>query len=296
MISILICSANPILLKQFSENVKQNIGVEYELLFFDNQKIGKGICEVYNILADQSKYEYLCFVHEDVLIRTKDWGKILLDIFLDQNIGLIGIAGAKYKSKYFSGWFTGVKALDCANYTHLGQRGEEKIFLNPDEESDIQKVVCIDGVFMCCRKDIWHRTRFNDQLLKGFHFYDLDFSLRALNLQDVIVTYRIDVVHITSGGNFGNDWCETAMLFHNYNNPLLPANIKINRGVNWETRIVKTTLDYLKSYSITLRNRIKWIYLQRLFLKPKFYYSILKFVTYKPLSLAKIHNLFRFKQ
>lgn len=293
MISILVCSANPILLKQFSENVKQNIGIEYELLFFDNQKTGKGICEVYNILAEQSKYEYLCFVHEDVLIRTKDWGKILLDIFLDQNIGLIGIAGAKYKSKYFSGWFTGVKALDCANYTHLGQRGEEKVFLNPDKESDIQKVVCIDGVFMCCRKDVWHRTRFNDQLLKGFHFYDIDFSIRAAKICDLVVSYKINLTHLTEGGDYTNNWVETAINYHTtFKNLFSVSCIDVNSNAT-DKIIVKSALDHLKTYRIELKNKLKWIRRQKLHKMPFLYYSILKFLLYTPLKLSAVHKIFK---
>ncbi len=223
MISILVCSANPVLLKQFSENVKQNIGIEYELLFFDNQKINKGICEVYNDLAEKSAYNYLCFVHEDVLIKSKNWGKVLLDTFqADKKIGLIGVAGAKYKSKYFSGWFTGVKSLDCAYYTHLGQKGEETVLLKPDQDRDIQKVVCIDGVFMCCRKDLWEKNKFNQSYFKGFHFYDIDFSIRAAQICDLVVSYTIDLIHLTEGGDYTNNWVETAINYHTAYKKLLP--------------------------------------------------------------------------
>jgi hypothetical protein len=293
MISILVCSANPVLLKQFLENVEQNIGVEYEFLFFDNQKIGKGICEVYNNLAEKSKYNYLCFVHEDVLIKTKDWGKILLDIFSDEKIGLIGVAGAKYKSKYFSGWFTGVQSLDCAHYTHHGQKGEEKVLLNPDKESDIQKVVCIDGVFMCCRKDVWQNVKFNESYFKGFHFYDIDFSLKAAKLCDLAVTYKVELTHLTEGGDYTNNWVETAINYHTTYKKLLPVScsgIDINRADN---TIIKSALDHLKTYRIHLNNKLRWITVQKLHKVPSLYYSVLKFLLYQPLRLSMVHKIFK---
>ena len=76
MISVLICSADNSLLNQVKANIEQTIGVEHEILFFDNLE-KKGICEVYNSLAAQAKFSYLCFVHEDILFQTLNWGLLL---------------------------------------------------------------------------------------------------------------------------------------------------------------------------------------------------------------------------
>lgn len=296
MISILVCSANPVLLKQFSENVQENIGIEYELLFFDNQIAKKGICEVYNDLALRSSYEYLCFIHEDVLINTKNWGKILVDIFqLDDGIGLIGVAGAKYKSKYFSGWFTGVESLDCAYYTHFGQKGEEIVLLNPNKERNVQKVVCIDGVFMCCRKNVWERNKFNEFYFKGFHFYDIDFSIRASKICDVIVSYKVDLIHLTEGGDYTNNWVETAIDYHSVYQNILPVSCNHVDKDSVDKTIIKSALDHLKTYKIKLNNKLKWIIVQRLHKMPSCYYAVLKFLLYNPLRLSYLHKYLKAK-
>ena len=291
MISVLICSGNPHLLKQAKDNIEETIGVEHEILCFDNQEVNHGICRVYNRLASGAKFNHLCFVHEDVLFQTTDWGKKILETFLnDSQVGLLGIAGCKYKSQYFSGWFSNTKELDCANYIHQYKDGTESVYLSPSNDTSLQEVVCIDGVFMCCKKDSWEKNKFNENLLKGFHFYDIDFSLRIAHSYKVVVTYDVLLTHITTGGDYSSKWVETAISYHEEVKVYLPySKITVNKKIA-DNNIILAMLDFLKNYKISFGNKIKWIVLQKLFLHPKYYYAILKFALYKPLGLKTIHK------
>lgn len=290
MISVLICSVNRGLLEKVTENIRNTIGIPFEILSFDNRIAKKGICEVYNQLASKSKFEYLCFIHEDVLLRTDDWGKIITEIFLSHpTTGLVGIAGSKYKSAHFSGWYTGVKELDCANYIHQYSSKTEHVLLSPSGNK-LEEVVCIDGVFMCCTKSSWSKISFDEKLLKGFHFYDIDFSLRMAHEYKVLVTFDIELVHITTGGDYSNNWVKTAILYHQKKKAVLPfAKTSINIK-KIDKRVIITTMDHLKNYKIDLSNKIKWIVFQKLYLNPSFYYAILKFILYEPWGLKKIHS------
>ena len=296
MISVLICSINPGLLQQVSTNIEETIGTEYEIVSIDNRTAGKGICSVYNILAARAKFSYLCFIHEDIKFTEKGWGKALLNNFSsDPDIGLIGVAGSKYKSSYFSGWFANVRELDCANYIHQYERGFEKVYLSPDNDMRLQEVVCIDGVFMCCKRQTWESQRFDEKVLSGFHFYDIDFSLRSAHACKVVVSYNVDLIHITSGGDYGNNWVETAIRYHHlYKNQLPFSKVQVDKKLA-DKRVVKATLDFLKNYDISFGNKVKWIRFQKLDLFPDLYYDILKLFFYKPLRLKKIHNLLRSK-
>ena len=294
MISVIICSINPELLSGVAVTIEKTIGLPFELLYFDNREAKKSICKVYNELAEKAKFSYLCFVHEDVILETNDWGKIISDIFInDSTIGLIGIAGCKYKSAYFSGWFSNIKELDCANYTHKFKNGRiEKVYLSPSSNVDLQEVVCIDGVFICCLKEAWQTTKFDDNLLKGFHFYDIDFSVRVALKYKVVVTYAIQIVHITSGGDYGNNWIGTALLFHQNRRNLLPfSKILVDQKMA-DAEIISTTLDFLKNYKISVANKLQWIVEQNLMMSPLHYYAILKFLLYQPLGLKKVHTKF----
>lgn len=296
MLSIIICSNNPELFNQVQKNIQQTIGINYEILYFDNRKINKGICSVYNELAAKSKFSYLCFLHEDILIQTKDWGIKLIEIFsTDDKIGLIGIAGCKYKSQYFSGWFSGLKELDCANYIHQYKNGSEFVHLSPSDSDGLEEVVCIDGVFMCCTKEAWSKNQFNEKLLTGFHFYDIDFSLKIAHSYKVVVTYHLQLTHITTGGDYSSNWINIAIKYHQHKRDELPfSKITVDNSFV-DKSVIKTTMDFLKMYHISFRNKIKWVTLQELYLSPAYYYSILKFLFYTPLRLKFIHNLFKTK-
>jgi hypothetical protein len=292
MISILICSAENSYLDQVRKNIKETIGVEHEILFFDNSKKRFGICAVYNQLAKQAKFPYLCFVHEDILLQTMNWGKILIDICSSRSgIGLIGIAGCKYKSNLFSGWYSGFTKLDCENITHRHNNKVEIMNLKPDKENLIE-VVCIDGVFMFSRKDIWERVKFNEKQITGFHFYDIDYSLNVSASSTVFVTYDIDIIHINKGGDFGNDWVETAIFFHSFFKSKLPSTKLATLSYKEELMIAKTWLDFLASYKISLKNKWKWITIQHLHHHTYLYYSIAKFLFYEPLQLKYLHKVF----
>jgi glycosyl transferase family 2 len=293
MISILICSADNSLLGQARRNIEQTIGVEHEILFFDNLE-KKGICEVYNYLAGRAKFSYLCFVHEDVLFQTANWGVVIGDIFsANHAIGVVGVAGSKYKSKCFSGWYSGIRSFDCANILHRYSYGDESIYLQPHSENALEEVVCLDGVFICSRKEIWQHSKFNEADLKGFHFYDIDFSLRASAICSLAVSFNINIIHITTGGDFGNNWVKTAIEYHSRSGKLLPGTKLINHSNSIEERISKTWLDFLKGYRISWKNKLRWIRMQKLHYKPALYYPIVRFLFYEPFGIGKFRKLFK---
>ena len=233
-------------------------------------------------------------MHEDILFKTDNWGRLLKDMLeRHPEIGLIGVAGTRYKSRAYSGWYSGVPALDRYNIFHRtngtdhGMRGAAK------SEDAIHEVVCIDGVFMFCRKAVWESVKFDDQLLKGFHLYDLDFSLRAAKITGVAVAANIDIVHITQGGDFNDAWMKETMRYHQAKKAALPQFVAGADMAGAEELIIKNWLDRLKVQSISLKLKRQWIVGQGLHKKPGLWYETLKFLFYAPLGLKKIHQLFR---
>jgi hypothetical protein len=290
MISVLICSADNSLLNQVKTNIEQTIGVEHEILSFDNLE-KKGICEVYNILASRAKFSYLCFVHEDILFHTLSWGRVLDDIFSkNPAIGVVGVAGSKYKSKCFSGWYSGVQAFDCANILHRYSYGDESIYLQPNKGNALEEVVCLDGVFICSRKEVWQQLKFNETDVKGFHFYDIDFSLRASRICRIAVSYDINMIHLTKGGDFGNNWVDTAIEYHIRYGSMFPCTKLFDHSHPIEVKISETWLDVLKKYRISWKNKWRWIRMQKLYDKPVLYYPIVRFLFYEPVGIEKFHK------
>jgi hypothetical protein len=293
MISILICSVNPNYLQQVSENIRQTIGLDYELLVMDNRKENLPICQVYNQLASRAAHPYLLFLHEDVAFQTISWGPFLLAQFTnDTSVGVIGIAGSIYKSVVPSGWFTGLKKMDYFNILHDNKGVVKKIRDEHDDRIIAAEVKVLDGVFLACRKSLWQEIRFNEQLLHGFHFYDIDFSLRASFKYKNIVLRNLNMIHYTVGGDFGEPWVQAAFLFHHHYHHLLAGNDDSSSSHN-DTIVFKSWLDLLKNEKIIFMSRIKWIWVQKKYISFLNLYSVFLFLMYRPLQLYRLHAFYK---
>ncbi|MCF0056996.1 glycosyltransferase [Dyadobacter sp. CY356] len=230
MISIIICSANAEELSEVSKNIDETIGVAYEIIGIDNSNGKRGICAVYNEGKQRAKFDILCFMHEDIEIKTQNWGTILLGIFSEnKEIGVVGVAGGGYKALAPSGWY-------CVEYDSpdrsfqnviqgykLNDKDEIHAYHNPYQQQ-LSEVVCADGMWLAARKDILDEKPFDEKLLKGFHGYDVDFCLNIFGKHKIVVTYDILMKH-SSEGNFGREWLESILKLHRKWNAHFPLTV-----------------------------------------------------------------------
>lgn len=112
MISIIVSSINTEQNILFKKNIEGTIGVPYELLIHDNRETKWGLCKIYNHYARISKYDILCFFHEDISFETINWGNIIIDFFnRHQKQALSASPGRPLKPKIFQvGVLTGKHA------------------------------------------------------------------------------------------------------------------------------------------------------------------------------------------
>lgn len=225
MISVIICSVNPEHLKELSWNIEATVGLPYELLAFDNRIENNGISKVYNDAAAKSKYNILCFIHEDIKFHTKNWGQVLVNVLKDKKNGLVGVSGAVYKSKYPGTW----SACDSSFYrTHSIQhyKNTPKPIIhefNPEQE-DVSEVAVIDGVFMAITKKIFYQFHFDQKSFPSFHGYDLDYSLQISTRYKVVITHQILLEHF-SEGNLNGTWIENSLKLHEKWKNTLPVSL-----------------------------------------------------------------------
>ena len=192
MLSIIISSYQPHYYQALEKNIAETIGIPYEVIKVDNP--GKmGICEAYNHGAQKAQYDYLLFLHEDVLFETPNWGLILTQLLSKKSIGCVGLAGGDYVSTYPLPWWQNKER----RFLHLNQisTNEEKKINRLTEHKN---VIFLDGVFIACRRNIFLETRFSDYL-QGFHGYDMDFSWRASQTHQNIVSHEITLTHFSAG-------------------------------------------------------------------------------------------------
>jgi hypothetical protein len=263
MLSIIICSRTQAISSDLSENIKNKIGCEYELIVIDNSQNTYSIFEAYNLGIDRSKGNYLCFIHDDILFHTIGWGNVLQRIFNeDQQIGLIGIAGAKSKTKMPSLWWScPIEDKIASIIQHIPNRETERWNSGFGKESLIE-VVAVDGVFMAMRKD--DRIRFNTKMT-GFHNYDLNLSFECEKLgYKIMVTNEILIEHF-SLGTIKEEWVESSYQLYTLYKNSLPLNLE-NNNPNKKQEIanaiwfINECLKF-KKYKIALTIWLKLFYL-----------------------------------
>ncbi|MBC7913731.1 MAG: hypothetical protein H7Y07_06370 [Pyrinomonadaceae bacterium] len=274
MISIIICSKDRKMLDSISKNVEETIGAPYEIIPIDNS-LGKfGICKAYNDGGLKAKYEFLCFMHEDIFFETNDWGSKVINHLQDKSVGLIGVLGGDGKPKVPVSWVAG-DFCDMEAHMIVHYPDENKtpgvlvpqfslLTASPDDTSPIKQVACIDGVWMCTRKDVFEKFKFDDKTLEGFHAYDIDYSLQVLTEFKVCVVFDV-LLHHYSMGNFDKKF----------------MNHKIKLNYKWR-----------KKLPLSLKNLSEDDYLKQHWLAMDVFINKLIQLDYKLLFILKQHLVF----
>ena len=198
MISIIICSRNLSVLSKLKENITATIGVDFEIIAIDNSTNKFSIQSAYNSGISKSVYPYLCFIHEDLLFRTLNWGQQLISHLNMPNCGIVGIAGGKIITNVPAQW------SNEKSYIHILQhkKGNSTPILlkNPINTSiNRESAIVVDGVFLSMKKNIVENIGF-DEKIAGFHGYDYDISIQTTVAGYTnFVVYDILIEHYSSG-------------------------------------------------------------------------------------------------
>lgn len=275
MISIIICSRTPAISKDLSENIQNTVGCDHELVIIDNSENAYSIFEAYNLGIKQSKGEYLCFAHDDILFHTKGWGLLVLNIF-DQNkkLGLLGVAGAKTKTKMPSAWWDcpdGDKLLYLRQHLRDGSIDDWK---KGFADKNIEKVVAIDGVFMIAKRD--KRFRFQKSF-KGFHCYDLNISFEYIKLGYTIMVSNLILVEHFSLGKLDKNWYFSTLQMHKLYSNLLP--LKAKEGIAPNDFEFRNGTNFIKGLLFhRFKKQAFLLWLQLIVVKPisRFHFNFLK--------------------
>lgn len=219
MISIIVCSVNKELLKILKLNVFNTIGTTYEIIAIDNQVTDYSIAQAYNLGASRAKYEYLCFIHEDILFHTHNWGVNLVKHLENVKISLIGIFGCTVKSKIPSGVYSTVENLNRVNQILAVDNQTIPYYHNPYSEK-YAEVATLDGMFLACSKENWEKDNFGEDMPTKFHGYDVDFSLAQQKNGVVAVVFDITLQH-ASTGTYSRQWIDSQLyIINKYKNNL----------------------------------------------------------------------------
>lgn len=182
--------------------------------------------EIYNKGLAESKNDIVVFLHDDLIIETKNMNEKIVKLF-EKNVdyGIIGIAGT---TDLVSGVWWEIKKSMVGKVYHEqdGKRWLSK-YSNESYVDKLKDVVCIDGLFMMVHKQRIKKTF--DTSFPGFHFYDIPFSIsNYIENVKIGVTTKFDIVH-KSIGQTNDDWESNKVLFEEKFGNILPLKLTDNK-------------------------------------------------------------------
>lgn len=255
MISLITCSTRKDIPDVLKENIKNSIGVPYELVIIDNSKNEYSIFEAYNLGVEKAKYSILCFIHEDIMFRSSNWGYLLCRaIGTDSSIGVIGAIGSTMVFQNPFGWWDGPAVghiIDSKKRKHIAAN----FYPCSDLEPILSDAVTCDGLFLAMPKNIFDKVKFDTKTFTGFHCYDMDTCLQAFTLGYRVVVLENMVIEHFSSGNLNQALVDSYhLLYEKWKNQLPIACNHITQD-----ELLQCNANYLK---LLLNNR-RWILVRR---------------------------------
>lgn len=215
MISIIICSRQKDINHIIRENISKTIGISFEIIIIDNSDDNYSIFSAYNEGVKNAKYPILCFIHEDIVFRTNNWGKLLCKAFeANSKIGMIGVIGSNMIFDFTWGWWTApqIGKIIQSNKT---KRITSKYRQCLDEHPILLNAAICDGLFLAFPKIIFDQISFDENTYKGFHGYDMDISMQVLvSGYEIKVIQNILIEHF-SFGSINESFIDACYLFNN---------------------------------------------------------------------------------
>ena len=152
------------------------------------------------------------------------------------------------------------------------EKNNSKFYSNISEST---KAFALDGVFLAVKKTVYKEFLF-DEVVKGFHGYDTDFSLRVATKYNNYVISNILIEHYSKGN---------PDVFFFKNNVLIRRKIKNNFNKIFEEDIEKCSFQiflekYFKYYKFNVKNVIFTLNFLSFNLSFKSYISIMKSYLY----------------
>ena len=274
MLSIIICSRNKVLSKEFTENIKVTVSVDYEIVYIDNSENKYSIFAAYNLGITQSKYPYLCFVHEDVFFHTSDWGEKVISHLQDTKTGIIGVAGSDLVTRIPASWANMISQGHNIILTDNARKKPTEIILLPKNYNlSKRSSIILDGLFMCMRKDLTNKIHF-DENLKGFHGYDYDISLQSIMVGYTnYVIYDIKLEHFSGGKTSILYFRNLISIFKKWENNL-PI---IGDNVTLEERLEIPEIERKKLYQLTKKMVRKGFGIEEIKTEVSYYANMISF-------------------
>ena len=255
MLSIIVCSRNSKLKPDFTNNINNTIGIDYELICIDNSENKYTIFSAYNEGLKQTKYKNLCFLHDDVYFETPDWGKKIMIHLSTPNVGLLGMAGGDAAFRVPYDWTALNPSVNIQHEVKNIVGSTELIFAPKNYANALRSVVMLDGVMLCAKREVFEIIKF-DESLGSFHGYDFDISLQSTFAgYNNYVMYDISLIHFSHGIMDATYFQTMVNVFKKWEKhlPIFEHNISLEERKNCIPQVEKQRLNKLLKRMVRAR-------------------------------------------
>lgn len=207
---------------EHKEHIEKTCGLKgIQVIEYVNN--GEGLTKPYNKLLNAALYDIVVFLHDDIEIKTNNWGNKLIKHYKrNTEYGILGVAGSKSLPESGKWWEDTRKMYGNVYHTHEGKTWLSAY--SKDIGNQLEETVIVDGVFFSVHKKRIKET-FGENF-EGFHFYDVDFTFRN-HIKGVKVGVHFDIkINHFSIGETNDEWENNRNKFSEINKDILPVNIK----------------------------------------------------------------------
>jgi hypothetical protein len=206
MISIIICSVNPLLFSRIQAHYAQLLGAEpFEIIGIHD---AKGLCEGYNRGLAQSRGDPVIFCHDDIEIWTPEFLPRLRRHL--QRFDVIGVAGSS--RLVAPTWGAAARPYTAGQITHPVVGAFQVTFFGAHHRA-MAGMQALDGLFLAFRRAAIQCLGWDADTFRGFHCYDVDCTFRAFRQgYKLAVAVDLPMFH-QSGGSYDTTWQAQADLF-----------------------------------------------------------------------------------
>lgn len=170
-------------------------------------KNARSITSGYNEGMKKTDAKYKIYIHQDTYIINRKILFDILEIFKDDNVGLIGAAGALTIPPNGMWW----NSLDTEGSIYHNPNGNGMEIYGKNIGVDkVINVQAIDGLIMITQKDV----KWREDLFDGWHFYDVSQSVEFLKLgYEIKVIKKVEpwIIH-----DCGTIWVNNDDIYNKY--------------------------------------------------------------------------------
>jgi len=205
MISIIICSRTAQLSEVLQRNIKETIGCPYEIIVIDNSNNDYSIFSAYNRGIIDSKGDILCFMHEDIVFHSANWGLAVEKHLANVTIGLVGVFGSHFMPSCFPIVYWENPCSGALLQGRIDNHGNYKVqtlqrFDSSQGKSHVLDVAILDGLWFCGKRELFNMIAFDQNTFDGFHCYDLDICMQVhSNKKRTVVVDDVFLEHKSTG-------------------------------------------------------------------------------------------------